>query len=164
MAVRSLKVKMLDRPGPISIAAWTLIFQKWYRSEEHTSELQSRENLVCRLLLESHDHHRVIYSFPTRRSSDLGGANWQVILTDFNAELNDIYFLNDTIGYAVGNGGTIIKSEDAGQTWSYINSGMDTDFSKVVFHPDNPLIGLLAGKNGTILRTEICSAACTEMV
>src|SRR5207342_3957814 len=24
----------------------------WMRSEEHTSELQSRENLVCRLLLE----------------------------------------------------------------------------------------------------------------
>src|SRR5690606_21001485 len=28
-----------------------LVFQ-FYRSEEHTSELQSRENLVCRLLLE----------------------------------------------------------------------------------------------------------------
>src|SRR5690606_27464365 len=26
--------------------------QAYYRSEEHTSELQSRENLVCRLLLE----------------------------------------------------------------------------------------------------------------
>src|SRR2546430_15502591 len=25
---------------------------KWYRSEEHTSELQSQSNLVCRLLLE----------------------------------------------------------------------------------------------------------------
>src|SRR5436309_11659814 len=25
---------------------------RWARSEEHTSELQSRENLVCRLLLE----------------------------------------------------------------------------------------------------------------
>src|SRR5690606_39811869 len=25
---------------------------EWTRSEEHTSELQSRENLVCRLLLE----------------------------------------------------------------------------------------------------------------
>src|SRR5690606_39418160 len=25
---------------------------RFYRSEEHTSELQSRENLVCRLLLE----------------------------------------------------------------------------------------------------------------
>src|SRR5690606_40488728 len=28
------------------------------RSEEHTSELQSRENLVCRLLLEKKKHQR----------------------------------------------------------------------------------------------------------
>src|SRR5690606_41591804 len=28
------------------------VLAKEYRSEEHTSELQSRENLVCRLLLE----------------------------------------------------------------------------------------------------------------
>src|SRR5690606_41947573 len=28
-----------------------------YRSEEHTSELQSRENLVCRLLLENKKNH-----------------------------------------------------------------------------------------------------------
>src|SRR5690606_39557696 len=32
----------------------SLVDAKWpaFRSEEHTSELQSRENLVCRLLLE----------------------------------------------------------------------------------------------------------------
>src|SRR5690606_6289708 len=41
------------------------------RSEEHTSELQSRENLVCRLLLESSSDPRALPSFPTRRSSDL---------------------------------------------------------------------------------------------
>src|SRR5690606_42043290 len=36
---------VLDRvPGPVAAPA--------QRSEEHTSELQSRENLVCRLLLE----------------------------------------------------------------------------------------------------------------
>src|SRR5690606_26077180 len=35
-----------------------------FRSEEHTSELQSRENLVCTLLP----------PFPTRRSSDLGSC------------------------------------------------------------------------------------------
>src|SRR6266511_2747782 len=29
-----------------------LVVPTWLRSEEHTSELQSRENLVCRLLLE----------------------------------------------------------------------------------------------------------------
>src|SRR5690606_25310865 len=30
-----------------------------YRSEEHTSELQSRENLVCRLLLEKKQHPHI---------------------------------------------------------------------------------------------------------
>src|SRR5690606_40582577 len=30
--------------------------QRWQRSEEHTSELQSREKLVCRLLLEKTKH------------------------------------------------------------------------------------------------------------
>src|SRR5690349_19783209 len=42
-----------------------------WRSEEHTSELQSRRDLVCRLLLESSHHHQHPHSFPTRRSSDL---------------------------------------------------------------------------------------------
>src|SRR5690606_40720684 len=43
------------RPGGMSVGGMT---GRWYgrgsheRSEEHTSELQSRENLVCRLLLE----------------------------------------------------------------------------------------------------------------
>src|SRR5690606_29588603 len=43
----------------------------WSRSEEHTSELQSRENLVCRLLLECSLDLRDPHSSPTRRSSDL---------------------------------------------------------------------------------------------
>src|SRR6266540_625453 len=42
------------------------------RSEEHTSELQSHHDLVCRLLLERYGDHRYLHSFPTRRSSDLG--------------------------------------------------------------------------------------------
>src|SRR5690606_41725164 len=35
------------------------------RSEEHTSELQSRENLVCRLLLEKKNNHYIMYLYPT---------------------------------------------------------------------------------------------------
>src|SRR2546430_11867229 len=31
------------------------------RSEEHTSELQSQSNLVCRLLLEKKKHHTSVY-------------------------------------------------------------------------------------------------------
>src|SRR5699024_11471201 len=34
-------------------------FDRKYRSEEHTSELQSRFDLVCRLLLEKKNNHRI---------------------------------------------------------------------------------------------------------
>src|SRR5690606_39596859 len=37
------------------IIAQDIFEQHSFRSEEHTSELQSRENLVCRLLLEKKD-------------------------------------------------------------------------------------------------------------
>src|SRR5690606_39412524 len=36
---------------------WTMEINYSKRSEEHTSELQSRENLVCRLLLEKKKQH-----------------------------------------------------------------------------------------------------------
>src|SRR5690606_39476785 len=41
------------------------------RSEEHTSELQSRENLVCRLLLEKKKHHRNVLRGRARGPAEL---------------------------------------------------------------------------------------------
>src|SRR5690606_40331734 len=41
----------LHRPAQTFLPNWHTVWQTT-RSEEHTSELQSRENLVCRLLLE----------------------------------------------------------------------------------------------------------------
>src|SRR3712207_7593396 len=42
---------------PISVSLLLIIscFQPFFRSEEHTSELQSRQYLVCRLLLEKNN-------------------------------------------------------------------------------------------------------------
>src|SRR5690606_41241546 len=49
------------RPGRHRLSAQFVIYkqssQGQLRSEEHTSELQSRENLVCRLLLEKKNLH-----------------------------------------------------------------------------------------------------------
>src|SRR5207302_4774808 len=47
------------------------------RSEEHTSELQSRENLVCRLLLEKKKKSK-----PTQPAGNLGYSPGQVPHTD----------------------------------------------------------------------------------
>src|SRR5438105_489995 len=45
----------------------------WWRSEEHTSELQSRVDLVCRLLLEK-KKSKISRSRPTRSRTRLGGC------------------------------------------------------------------------------------------
>src|SRR5947208_3166909 len=58
-----LRRRIERRSSPIWSTRW--------RSEEHTSELQSPDHLVCRLLLEAYGHSRDLHSFPTRRSSDL---------------------------------------------------------------------------------------------
>src|SRR2546430_10424419 len=53
--------KLLTHPEPIERGAQQ-------RSEEHTSELQSQSNLVCRLLLEKKKQHNVHHPRPVERS------------------------------------------------------------------------------------------------
>src|SRR2546427_5463703 len=43
----------------------TAMRTRWQRSEEHTSELQSQSNLVCRLLLEKKKKHYLYNQFST---------------------------------------------------------------------------------------------------
>src|SRR5690606_39579715 len=64
LAILELR-KDLDRAGRLQ--ALDELLQEVSRSEEHTSELQSRENLVCRLLLEKKkdDGTRVKMKQPT---------------------------------------------------------------------------------------------------
>src|SRR5436309_8981432 len=52
-AVLMAETQLFDElPISFQIGALQVLEQAAARSEEHTSELQSRENLVCRLLLE----------------------------------------------------------------------------------------------------------------
>src|SRR2546422_8156585 len=54
----------------ISVHAWHSFCETARRSEEHTSELQSRLHLVCRLLLEKKKQHE-----PARCSTDPSTRN-----------------------------------------------------------------------------------------
>src|SRR3712207_7754695 len=47
------------------VSETTTSFSAFIRSEEHTSELQSRQYLVCRLLLETKKTHTYIYTATT---------------------------------------------------------------------------------------------------
>src|SRR2546430_12025060 len=57
---RSLEVRLEMKRGNerFNLAAMTTFIRTGDRSEEHTSELQSQSNLVCRLLLEKKKNTR----------------------------------------------------------------------------------------------------------
>src|SRR2546427_5025588 len=54
---RSTTGKSSDGLGKLAVFAGVHKFPARVRSEEHTSELQSQSNLVCRLLLEKKKHN-----------------------------------------------------------------------------------------------------------
>src|SRR3954451_12055104 len=70
------------------------------RSEEHTSELQSRPHLVCRLLLEKTSKLEVVYT-AKRRSDFITGASTldlcRGLADDIDAyPFDPFFFFNDT--------------------------------------------------------------------
>src|SRR3712207_9178804 len=52
LAARAPRARATATQSPIAAAVASASPHAWSRSEEHTSELQSRQYLVCRLLLE----------------------------------------------------------------------------------------------------------------
>lgn len=79
-----------------------------------------------------------------------GGTDWNSTL--FPQGVQGIDFPKPEAGFAVGFGGTILKSSDLGLTWSAQTSGTSFDLFDVHF-ASNGLTGLAVGDGGTILRT-----------
>ena len=80
-----------------------------------------------------------------------GGTNWATIYwTDRGFFGMD--FPSDTIGYAVGRAGIIVKTTDGGNTWNHLSSGVSTTLLDVSFASET--CGTAVGQNGVILRTE----------
>src|SRR5690606_40314042 len=57
LPVIDLSSRFSRKPSEVTRRSCIVIIETTARSEEHTSELQSRENLVCRLLLEKKKSH-----------------------------------------------------------------------------------------------------------
>jgi photosystem II stability/assembly factor-like uncharacterized protein len=70
-----------------------------------------------------------------------GGENWEVQTSEIVA--NDIYFIDNTMGWIVGENGAIQKSEDGGWNWSHQQSGTDRNLNSVIFIDDE--IGWVVG-------------------
>lgn len=85
------------------------------------------------------------------------GQNWVKQFAQNNKYLNDIFFLDTQIGWAVGYHypsnsleGYVLRTTDGGSTWQGVSLG-NKDFQKVFFTSSST--GWMVGPNGTIYKT-----------
>ncbi|CAH0156681.1 WD40/YVTN/BNR-like repeat-containing protein [Pseudomonas brassicacearum] len=55
--------------------------------------------------------------------SDDEGRNWQHVDAGVSSTLTAVKFVDDQVGFALGHGGTILRTSDAGQTWKTMLEG-----------------------------------------
>ena len=54
-------------------------------------------------------------------------AQWSAVDSGTTSNLRGVYLLDSGVGYSVGDAGTILKTTDAGLTWSALASGTTKD-------------------------------------
>lgn len=82
-------------------------------------------------------------------------AQWVELSTGTNALLRDVHFLDHEYGAVVGNNGTVLLTENAGQDWISIGGAISEDLSSVlVWNRDTLLVsGQTSGLQTTFLST-----------
>jgi len=87
--------------------------------------------------------------------SSNGGSVWNCVEVTISGMVypgfHSVDFVNDIKGWAVGENGNIIHSNDGGISWTWQNSGVTEWLTSVDFI--NEYYGWAVGLNGTILRT-----------
>jgi photosystem II stability/assembly factor-like uncharacterized protein len=78
-------------------------------------------------------------------------AQWFTANSGTTNNLNGAYLLDSGIGFVVGDSGTILKTSDAGMTWSPLTSGTTNALYDVYFF--DPTQGVAVGEQGLIIRT-----------
>lgn len=78
-------------------------------------------------------------------------AQWVPQNSGTTNDLKSVFFTDELTGYAVGNGGTILKTTNGGDNWEIKNSGTSEGLNSVFYVNENT--GYTVGDNGTILKT-----------
>ena len=76
---------------------------------------------------------------------------WTVLTTEATYNHRSIFFIDENMGWIVGQSGLILKTIDSGENWTLQNGGTLNNLLSVYFIDDNT--GWIVGENGTILKT-----------
>ncbi len=89
------------------------------------------------------------------------GNTWRTAdIPDISKDLRGVHMINATKAFAVGSGGNIYRTTDAGQTWDSVLNTSIYALSRVKFYDDN--LGFATGNNGYIWKTTDGGATWTN--
>jgi len=95
----------------------------------------------------------IILIILTLSISIYGSKNWRKVSKASYPPLSDVFFLNENIGWIVGDFGTILNTMDGGYTWeSSINTLPVVASMKCIFFV-NENVGFTGGKDNVLLKT-----------
>ena len=80
--------------------------------------------------------------------------NWEEIETGISTNINDIHFINEQTGWAAGNNGVILFTEDGGNSWATIFTGT-TETIHAIYFVDDQLGFACGGDFGPIVMKTI---------
>jgi photosystem II stability/assembly factor-like uncharacterized protein len=80
-----------------------------------------------------------------------GGTTWRSIANISSQTLNNVYFFDKSIGWAVGQFGTIVRAFDSGKSWKLQFSPTTATLRSISF--SDTLHGIIVGDSGIVLRT-----------
>ncbi|HPI12279.1 MAG TPA: YCF48-related protein, partial [Catalimonadaceae bacterium] len=92
----------------------------------------------------------LLFLIPTTSKSQAPKLRWQNPLPTAN-QLRDVHFINDQTGWAVGEYGTILRTDNGGISWTSQEGGTSKMLNDVLFL--NNQTGWVCGSNGTLLKT-----------
>jgi photosystem II stability/assembly factor-like uncharacterized protein len=102
-----------------------------------------------------------------QRTTD-GGATWKIIYNklNLNSVLNDIFFLNSRLGWAVGTNDSLLRTTDGGTTWSPMQLPVkNLDLFSIAFVSATEGViwaGVKADGSSKVFRTENGGTTWTE--
>ncbi|MBN1409061.1 MAG: T9SS type A sorting domain-containing protein [Calditrichaceae bacterium] len=98
---------------------------------------------------------RVIFSFVLVlivNSKIYSQGNWKLLMpTPTSNQMTGLYFYDDSVGWSVGEYGTILKTTDGGETWSIKEISWLYDLTDV--HFPSALTGYAIGTDGFIIKS-----------
>lgn len=95
----------------------------------------------------------VVGSFSTIWKSADDGESWTEASMDEDLHFTSIQFVDDNTGYMTGEFGDIVRTQDGGATWEFLQPLPD-EFYPQAAHFENADSGWIVGLNGTIWATD----------